>query len=795
MILEQNKANIETYGDVQQNKVSIDPRNAEHIISILSSNLYSNPEESFLRETISNAVDAHKEAGTTEPIILLFKRNGSKYDIVIRDYGTGISPERFDQIYKFIGSSTKRESNDYIGSFGIGRFASLACADVVNITSYYNGTVNSYIMAKNGGGIDIDLVASSKTTEKNGVEIKIQVDEILDYTRALSKLSYIQNLFVKGEGLNSGDDYRYSDRQSLDNRIENFNNRKILSYKTFKHNSNIDLFSNGYRQSNIILGDIVYPIDLSKINPLSPDFLSIGTSELGNVFTFIQVPFEIGSLDVTPNREALLYSPRTIEALKKGYIKALLEIKDLYIQFLKENTNILDYWSQCRNGRRLILSEGDVSTSILIPRCLDTGALIFKGKPISNEVLDGLDHFLYHSIDSLPISFVIEETKGILNSYWKKKTDLKEVLFEGRRLGNCKRRNITIVRMGSEDSTRSILVKSYISNKYKDSNKGRYILFVPSYSFKTWVKFLTNTLSTSYGNKNTYDKVWLLKEVIRALSEYIIDDDVENSEAFLQWKEDRKQALKNNKSVSFEKPVLGQVYTNRYWAQKFEFKNLDEFQKGLKSYTNLDEEERNRPVIYGELHNKYWDIFEAIASSKTLDRFIRVKTAQSNIKYFKGISKKWIYIEDYLPKMKEFRTYLTYRKYHDNDLDVLINDYYSGCARFMDKIHSCITEKDAKAISICRNYIPPKFNASNVETLNEVLEKYKEVQVNMYDDELKNAYTTYYKYINLYKKIANAVPLFGSASMLTYFLMKHKLLRMDFSKYIDLKNQLKIIVE
>ena len=119
MILEQNKENVELYGDVQQNKVSIDPKNIEHVITILSSNLYSNPTESFLRETICNAVDSHKEAGSTEPVVLLFRQtSGSKYDVVIRDYGTGISPERFDQIYKFIGSSTKRESNDYIGSFG-----------------------------------------------------------------------------------------------------------------------------------------------------------------------------------------------------------------------------------------------------------------------------------------------------------------------------------------------------------------------------------------------------------------------------------------------------------------------------------------------------------------------------------------------------------------------------------------------------------------------------------------------------------------------------------------------------
>lgn len=121
MIINEKQNEAQVVGDIQVNRVGIDSSNIDFIATLLTSNLYSQPLASFLRETISNAYDSHIEAGTKEPIILLIDSHNpssGKIRISIRDFGVGISPERFEHIYKNIGSSTKRESNDFIGMFG-----------------------------------------------------------------------------------------------------------------------------------------------------------------------------------------------------------------------------------------------------------------------------------------------------------------------------------------------------------------------------------------------------------------------------------------------------------------------------------------------------------------------------------------------------------------------------------------------------------------------------------------------------------------------------------------------------
>ena len=290
----------EYIGDIRENRVGIDRNNIDFVATLLTSSLYSKPLDSFLRETVSNAYDSHVEAGTEDPILLLIekKKNYREYQISIRDYGIGLSPERFDEIYKNIGSSTKRESNDYIGMFGIGRFSCLSCADTANITSYYNGTKYSYIMYKNGGGINIDKVGEVAGDFKNGLEVSIKKTVLYtsEWKSAINSLCLFDKLHVVFEG----DDY------SVSQIVEEFNKRVVHRFKTFVH---CDLF---FYKNHFKVGNVIYEADDSPVETNS-----------------IIIDLPMGTVDITPNREALQYTSTTQNTISSQAALVKKELEEL----------------------------------------------------------------------------------------------------------------------------------------------------------------------------------------------------------------------------------------------------------------------------------------------------------------------------------------------------------------------------------------------------------------------------------------------------------------------------------
>ena len=308
MIQEQIQEQIER-SNVVENKVGIDVKNIDFITSLLTTNLYSKPLASFLRETVANAVDSRKEAGTDTPVFILIDvlsreeansynnwRTTEKWRISIRDYGTGLSPERFDQIYRFIGSSTKRESNDYIGCFGIGRFASLSLADQATITNYYNGTKKSYLMYKNGSAINIDELNSVEGDFKNGIEVSVECGgEVAVLERALRELMFFDGIYIEVRST-------YTNGNSL---IDALNSKKVVDKGSYCLSS----VGKAYGSLYVKMGSVVYPID-SKEFPMCPD---------GDYVT-LQVP--MGSIDITPNRENIQYTDRTKKVINEAIHQA-----------------------------------------------------------------------------------------------------------------------------------------------------------------------------------------------------------------------------------------------------------------------------------------------------------------------------------------------------------------------------------------------------------------------------------------------------------------------------------------
>ena len=317
MIINEQKSNIQVVGDITEFKSSIDPKNLEFITTLLSSNLYSAPERSFIREIVSNAWDSQVEAGTTDiPIIIKIteKKEGLYYpsftgkgDITIRDFGTGLSPERFNLIYRNIGSSTKRESNDYHGAFGIGHLSGFSCSNTMYITSYYNGTCYEYIGIKDANTIVYTLVSTTPTTEKNGLEVTLKNVFLSKYRDSLKYISFFPNVFIE-------DNNSYEDI--------NINKIRIKKYNNF-------WVSAAVARDKILLGNVLYPLNINELNLMSytNNLLSDFLNNIQD--TGIVLKFDIGELSVTPNRENIIYTKESISKIINKIEDATKEIKDI----------------------------------------------------------------------------------------------------------------------------------------------------------------------------------------------------------------------------------------------------------------------------------------------------------------------------------------------------------------------------------------------------------------------------------------------------------------------------------
>lgn len=322
-----NIQNVEMIGDIKENKVTIDTKNVEFITHILSSNLYSNPMRSFLREIISNAYDSHKEANNPDPIILDIGYDNDQIYIRIQDFGTGLGKERFASIYRFIGSSTKRESNDYIGSFGIGRFSALSVSDSCFITDRYNGVETKYLMYKENMTIKIDELSSTNTKEHNGLEVLVYLPNNSSVSNnivsSLEHISYFDKLFIT---VNYPHELEYSKRYPLlciADKAGQFNKRRIKKYNNF---SVCPMLAD---KPVLCVGSVIYPIDNLSIN--IPD-------ELKNACLQIHIP--IGSVNVTPNREQILYTDLTKDYIQKAVDNTYQEILSMASAQVKDVNSI-----------------------------------------------------------------------------------------------------------------------------------------------------------------------------------------------------------------------------------------------------------------------------------------------------------------------------------------------------------------------------------------------------------------------------------------------------------------------
>lgn len=374
-ILDSALKEVQVYGEFTSHKADIDAEDLSWILQILSTNLYSDPIGSLIREYSSNAWDANVEAGKRDkPIevgIQTSKDHGSYW--YVTDLGIGLSPNRIETVYKKFGKSTKRDSNEAIGMMGLGKFSGLSYSNEVFITTRIDGLEYEYLMHKSEGTPQIDLLSTKTTSLPSGTTIKIIINGWSDKQKFLSKtkeqLAYFENVY-----------FNIDDNFSLNDSF------KILRTKTMT-TSTLDA-----RPLRLKVGPVTYPIDWAVLdNELLSDMSLPG----------VAINFNIGEIAVTPNRESILYNKQTLENIKVKLKQVENELLYLYKSQTVEYTDINTYITALQTPVIMLGTQTIYASDLLkaypqhykIPR--------LKGLPLELKIKNKSDLFCNYSISCL----------------------------------------------------------------------------------------------------------------------------------------------------------------------------------------------------------------------------------------------------------------------------------------------------------------------------------------------------------------------------------------------------------
>ena len=628
----------------------------------------------------------------------------------------------------------------------IGRFSALACSNMVHITSYYNGKAYYYLMMKNGSKINIDNISITDTDEKNGVEVRIDdVKDLTKYRNALKSLYYFKTLYI-----HTNTDY-YD--------IQNFNTREII----VKDNFCID---NSYKPNwyecyaKLVLGNVIYYY-VAESNKY--------------------IEFNIGDLDITPNREALLYSDKTISALNNKIKSAYDELRN-YAKDLNHFDDILSYWYTLKNNNYLNIENYCLYIKAL---CINYSTT-YNNIPCfayNGDVWSVLSSLASSTISSIKAIKMVICDGHILDSNYKVKNTLADILLNK----NGSKKNFKFLVVPNTTKFRSSLLREYLLNKY--TNEIIIVLTAPSninsYMVRTDDKYLYSTYSEiSYLHyiKNSRDLLTFINELKKFIKKYGECIDIENSNEYKDYCENRKNNNVIKTPVKSTKAIRFYIsYVDKYeyiCTHKYDETSIEK----LKTYYLF---KPDKTVVFGNSEDKLWDLFYVFYKGSKLKKYIIVKVASSNFNKIKTLPEGWLRVEDVInAENPHFINIMTIHKYRKGDISSSI------WSKLADLAYA-LPPRDRDSIRAAIKYeCMYRINSEHYEALNSLIPKYKEYGGKCNAD-IIDAFNCAYKYAKIVSKISGWFNIIKNTDFIAFMAMKHKLFRINYEAYKNVKDNLK----
>lgn len=269
---------------------------------------YANPYVATLREYTSNARDAHAKVKQTRPVEVTLPNELSP-QLVIEDFGPGLTREEMKGYGQF-GRSDKRDSNEYVGGFGLGSKSGLAVAPQFTVVSVKDGKRNTVIVTRRETGQPVMRFLDEQDVQgvPNGVRITIPSVERFKFEEAIDNNFFLG--WEPGTILIDGEE----PEQETTLFGGNFEDLGGLGWRwkpkadaRYKHKRDYNLTDHSVMA---VVAGVQFRLDLSQFEKLPQSLIQ-------NFLSEIVIKLDNGSVTIHPSRESLTYDKPTRDFVTK----------------------------------------------------------------------------------------------------------------------------------------------------------------------------------------------------------------------------------------------------------------------------------------------------------------------------------------------------------------------------------------------------------------------------------------------------------------------------------------------
>mgnify|MGYP005990637333 CR=1 FL=1 len=324
-------------------KLSINEHNAADIVGLQSkafgfqlnakmydiviNKLYQNKAGAVIRELFANAWDSHVSAGNTETPIEIHMPSWLDQNFGIRDYGTGIPHEDFEDIYCNVGESTKEDSNEFIGAFGLGSKTPFTMTDTYIIENWRDGRKTTWLCFKSNGTPECSKVGDEPSDEPSGLQCSFSFDSkrtVTEFEQELPK----QLMFFPVKPKITGD-----------------SNSNVKWEEVPEYDSSVDTYffmeNGGYSRYNVkhyvVMGNVSYPFTAEDAD-ISSDYTLRPMFESGNSLVILA---NLGDVDIPPSREQLELTDKTKAFISKRCNEIMATYVETFVSDMGTQPNLL----------------------------------------------------------------------------------------------------------------------------------------------------------------------------------------------------------------------------------------------------------------------------------------------------------------------------------------------------------------------------------------------------------------------------------------------------------------------